>query len=125
MKAKTQLFFLLVLFFYSSAFSQNIDTKSNTQTNEIGTIDLQTYIETTYLNAVKQFRSNNYPYIEKGKFKVMIITPNNEYMVKDSSYFKDKTANDIKEFIYVHHVETTNSLGAFTDHYGMITIKIK
>ena len=55
----------------------------------------------------------------------MVITANNEYMLKDSSYFKGISVNQIKEFIYVHHVETTQSLGLFTDHYGMITIKLK
>lgn len=125
MKPKTQLFYLLVFLISYSAFPKNGISNFYTDPKISKTVDLQTFIENTYLNAVNQFNQENYPAVEKGKFKVMVITPNNEYMIKDSSFFKEITLNQIKEFIYVHHVETTQSLGTFTDHYGMITIKLK
>ena len=125
MKPKTQLLFLFVFFVTCSVFSQNASTYLNTEPKISKSVDLQTFIENTYLNAVNQFNQENYPAVDKGKFKVMVITANNEYMLKESSYFKGLSVNQIKEFIYVHHVETTQSLGLFTDHYGMITIKLK
>ncbi|MBF0598352.1 hypothetical protein [Faecalibacter rhinopitheci] len=105
-----------------SSIKSLIDTSNIEKSN---VIDLQTYIEDTYVNSSKYYNKGALPIIKKGEYYVLLIDENDKKIIKKSSDFKDISPSKIKEFTYEKSVKSDYLGGYFGAVFGVISIKLR